>query len=72
VSMALEWAETGLRMLQDPAQPDSRVVDGLFGVKLHTSLKCEESSESIEVGVPRCTSQHDHTAAAKCSASVSL
>lgn len=25
-------------------------MDSLFGVKLHTSLKCEESGESIEVG----------------------
>lgn len=35
--------------VQDPAQLDSWVVDSLFGVKLHTSLKCEESGESIEV-----------------------
>jgi hypothetical protein len=42
--------EIGVLTPQDPAQPDSRVVDSLFGVKLHTSLKCEESGESIEVG----------------------
>ncbi len=39
-------------ILQDPAQPDASVVDSLFGVKLHTSLKCEESGETIEVRFP--------------------
>lgn len=38
--------------VQDPAQPDASVVDSLFGVKLHTSLKCEESGETIEVRFP--------------------
>ena len=30
------------------------IVDKLFGVKLHTSLKCEESGESIEVATNPC------------------
>ena len=37
-------------LTQDPQLPDRSVIDRLFGVKLHTSLKCEESGETIEVG----------------------
>jgi hypothetical protein len=43
-------------LLQDEAgQP---LVDSLFGVKLHTKLKCEETGESYEVCVDTCSCKH--------------
>lgn len=41
-----------LLCLQDPSDATMSIVDKLFGVKLRTSLKCEESGEVIEVGRP--------------------
>lgn len=48
---------TGLAAVQDPSDATMSIVDKLFGVKLRTSLRCEESGEVIEVRLPHSTSE---------------